>query len=131
MPLLRYFAQLPTARLILWCYLAWYLAIVGQFFKPAPMLWLSALGMSAIIGFALRLSIASGTGRPDRWALLRLYLMPFCVSSYTAHIVGRGFVLIFPPTLVPNLIGLAACAGVLLLPRLARWAVRRQSFGNE
>ena len=48
--LLRYFATLTTGRIVLWCYAIWYLANVAQHFESRPRLWLTSLGLSAIIG---------------------------------------------------------------------------------
>jgi hypothetical protein len=49
--------------------------------------------------------------------------MPFCVSSFSQLIKGKGFVLVFPPDLHEIGISLAACAvfvaAVLTLKRLA------------
>jgi hypothetical protein len=100
MNLKRYLLQLSTARLILWCYFIWYLVVLVRYFDPSPRLWLTSLGLSGIIGFALYLSTAgSGTTRLrlDRWQVFRLFLMPFCVSSFAALVKGKGFILIFSP----------------------------------
>jgi len=116
----RYFAQLSAGRIALWCFLIWYVATVVRHFDPAPAIWLNALGISAIIGVALYLSVREpGRPRPDRWTVLRLFLMPFCVSSFSQLIKGQGFVLIFPPDAREIAITLAICAafvgGVALL----------------
>ena len=117
---LRYLAALRWPKLILWCYLCWYVAMVALHFDPAPRLWLSSLGISGLIGVALILS-TSGSGRaPDGWTTFRLFLMPFCVSSYAALIKDQGFVLLFSPSLKENLISLTLCAGFLTAHRLAR-----------
>jgi hypothetical protein len=47
--------------------------------------------------------------------------MPFCVSSFSALVKGKGFILIFSPRTNENLIALAACAAVLLFV----WAIKR------
>lgn len=122
--MLRYFATLSAGRTALWCYLLWYVTIVSFYFQWSLRLWLSALGMSAIIGTALVLSTSGGGVRPERWTLFRLFLMPFCVSSYSALIVGKGFYLIFPPDLLPNLVGLATCTGFILI----RYALKLRMF---
>lgn len=120
-PLVRYLRALTLPRGVLWCYLIWYGFAAVPYFDPSPRLWLSSLGLSAIIGTALYLSTARAGATPvklDRWQLLRLFLMPFCVSSFAALIKDRGFVLIFHPTLVANLRALGACAlfaGTVLL----------------
>ena len=115
MPLIQsffaYFAGLQTGKIVLWCYLAWYLATVGLHFDPTPSIWLSSLGIGTIIGIALLLSVSA---TPDRWQTLRLFMMPFCVSSFSSLIKGKGYVLIFPPTLKENLLSLGCCATFLL-----------------
>jgi len=120
---LRYFATLPAGKLALWCFLLWYLSTVIQHFDATPGIWLNALGISAIIGVALYLSVREpGKPPPDRWTTLRLFLMPFCVSSFSQLIKGRGFVLVFPPDPRELGVSVAVCAiflvGVLLLRQL-------------
>src|ERR1700755_353154 len=118
---MRYFAHLPAGKIVLWCFLLWYLATVIHHFDPAPSIWLNALGISGIIGLALYLSVRDpGKPPPDRWTLLRLFLMPFCVSSFSQLIKGKGFALIFPPNLHENLISLAACATFVVLVLIAK-----------
>ena len=121
---MRYLANLSPGKVVLWCFLLWYLATVIRHFDATPSIWLNALGISAIIGVALYLSVREpGKAPPDRWTVLRLFLMPFCVSSFSQLIKGKGFVLVFPPDLHEIGISLAACAvfvaAVLTLKRLA------------
>jgi hypothetical protein len=109
----RYFAHLRAAQRVLWCYLIWWLYAFARCFDPSPLLWLSSLGISAIVGTALYLSTAHAGQmrvRLDRWQIARLYVMPFCVSSFAALIKGRGFVLVFHPSLRDNLVPAALCA---------------------
>jgi len=110
--LFRYLRQLDKARLILWCYAIWYAVVLVRYFDPNLQLWLTSLGLSAIIGCALLLSTraAIGTTRMARWGVFRLFLMPFCVSSFAALVKGRGFVLVFSPQLLENLLALGLCA---------------------
>lgn len=110
--LLRYLAELRPAQQALWCYLVWYLFVLVRYFDPHLALWLSSLGISAIIGTALYLSTArAGRAqvRLERWQIVRFYVMPFCVSSFAALIKGRGFVLVFHPSLGDNLLAASAC----------------------
>jgi len=95
----RYFASLDGARQILWCYLLWYLVVLVRYFDPNPRIWLTSIGLSGIVGFALYLSTAgtSRNTRLEKWQLFRLFLMPFCVSSFAALVKDRGFILIFSP----------------------------------
>lgn len=118
MNLRRYLTALSTGRLILWCYFIWYMVVLVRYFDPTPRLWLTSIGLSAIIGVALYLSTAgSGTTRVkfDRWQIFRLFLMPFCVSSFAALVKGRDFILIFSPKPKENLLAAALCAGLCLL----------------
>lgn len=108
-----YLRALTAPRLVLWCYLIWYLFTVALTFQPSPRLWLTSLGISAIIGSGLYLSTARSGKVPvtlGRWQVFRLFLMPFCVSSFAALIRDRGFVLVFHPTLERNALGLWLCA---------------------
>lgn len=122
----RYFAALPAGKVVLWCFLIWYCSTVIQHFDPTAGIWLNALGISAIIGVALYLSVREpGKPPPDRWTTLRLFLMPFCVSSFSQLIKGRGFVLVFPPDLHELGVSVAACAIFLIAVLLLRqFAVR-------
>lgn len=108
---MRYFSQLSPGKIALWCFLIWYVATVIAHFDPAPAIWLNALGISAIVGTALYLSVREpGRPPPDRWTVARLFLMPFCVSSFSQLIKGRGFVLVFPPDARELATSIAACA---------------------
>lgn len=127
MNLRRYLATLSTGRLILWFYLIWYLVVLVRHFDGSAALWLTSLGLSGIIGFALYVSTAgSGTTwvKLDRWQVFRLFLMPFCVSSFAALVKGKNFVLIFSPEPRENLLAVALCTAlglvVLVLKRSAR-----------
>jgi hypothetical protein len=122
--LMRYLTNLSTGRLILWCYFIWYLVVLIRYFDPSLRLWLTSLGLSLIIGLALYLSTtASSANRVtlDRWQTFRLFLMPFCVSSFAALVKGKGFILIFSPRLSEILVAVGLCAVlcviVLLLKR--------------
>jgi hypothetical protein len=115
--LLCYLRRLTAGRLILWCYLVWYLVVLVRYFDPNPRLWLTSLGLSVIIGIALYISTTAGgekTVRLDPWQTFRLFLMPFCVSSFAALVKGRGFVLIFSPNPREILIALGLCAALCL-----------------
>lgn len=116
--MLAYLRGLTTPRLVLWCYLVWYLVVLVRYFDGSPALWINSLGISAIIGTALYLSTAYGGRTPtrlERWQVFRLYLMPLCVSSFAALIKDRGFVLVFHPDLTGNALGLSLIAGLCAL----------------
>jgi hypothetical protein len=108
----RYLANLSIGRLILWCYFVWYCVVLVRYFDPSPRLWLTSLGLSLIIGCALYLSTTAADKnqvRLDFWKTLRLFLMPFFVSSFAAMVKGKGFILIFSPHPGEILIGAAGC----------------------
>jgi len=124
--ILRYLSNLSNGRLILWCYFIWYLVVLARYFDKNLEMWLTSFGLSLIIGFALYVSTAmAGTRRVtlDFWQTFRLFLMPFCVSSFAALVKGQGFILIFSPK--PAEIGVAVglcaalCAVVWWLKRRA------------
>jgi hypothetical protein len=109
--LLHYFATLSTSRMVLWCYLIWYLNVLIRYFDPNPRLWLTSLGIGAVVGFALILSTSGSASRKrDGWQTFRLFLMPFCVSSFSAMVKGQGFVVIFAPDIEVNMVPLTVIA---------------------
>jgi hypothetical protein len=119
----RYLAELTTPRLVLWCYLIWWAFVAVRYFDPSLRLWLSSLGISAIIGTGLYLSTVHGgrtRTRLEPWQIARLYLMPFCVSSFAALIKGQGFVLVFYPTLAANACAALACSVFVAASTLAK-----------
>jgi uncharacterized membrane protein len=96
--MLNYFVQLPRGKIVLWCYLLWYLVNLGFEFDPLPQIWINSFGISIVIGFALMLSVDSGKkARLDHWQIFRLFAMPFCVSSFSSLIKGKSYWLIVPP----------------------------------
>jgi hypothetical protein len=109
---LDYFRKLDTPRTILWCYAIWYGVVLVRYFDANPQIWLTSLGLSAIIGCALLLSTRAAMKGPPMagWGVFRLFLMPFCVSSFSALVKGRGFILIFSPKLEETLTAAALCA---------------------
>ena len=123
---MRYLANLTAGKIALWCFFLWYLATVIHHFDPAPAIWLNALGISVIIGIALYLSVRErGKPPPDRWTVLRLFMMPFCVSSFSQLIKGRGFVLVFPPDVHEIAISLAACVAFIIVVLVIKWRMPR------
>jgi hypothetical protein len=122
---LKYLSELAPGKVILWCYLIWYLVTVVAHFDDSPGIWLKSLGISAVIGIALLLSIGNESpNSADRWQTFRLFLMPFCVSSFSALIKGQGYILVFPSRPVDLCMPFAFCAVFVLfvyaLKRTAR-----------
>jgi hypothetical protein len=113
---LKYLSELAPGKVALWCYLIWYLVTVVSHFDTSPRIWLSSLGISAIIGVALLLSIRSEVRlSSDGWQTFRLFLMPFCVSSFSALIKGQGYILILPSRPLELYLSLALCAAFVIL----------------
>ncbi len=107
--LIQYFQQLKVNKAILWCYLIWYLVVVYFYFSPSLKLWINSIGISAVIGTGLLLSVSSSNGQNNYWQTFRLYLMPFCVSSFSALIKDQGFIVILSPKIQENLISISFC----------------------
>jgi hypothetical protein len=123
---LRYLAGLTPGRTVLWCYFLWWATVLVRYFDPNPRIWLTSLGLSVIIGVALYINTtASGSARVrlQPWPTFRLFLTPFCVSSFAALVKDRGFFLIFSPRWEEMAAAAGACgllgAVVLLAKRLA------------
>jgi hypothetical protein len=108
---LKYLSELTAGKTALWCYLIWYLVTVAAHFDPSPGIWLSSLGISAIVGLALLLSIQNEAPvSSNRWQTFRLFLMPFCVSSFSALIKGQGYILVLPTRPLELGLSLSLCA---------------------
>jgi hypothetical protein len=115
-PVLHYLTSLSKGKMILWCYLFWYLTTIFNYFDPSPTIWLNALGLSTVIGLALVLSVnTQGFRNLDAWPTFRLFLMPFCVSSFSTLIKGHGFFVILPPYPMQRLVSLSICGGFILV----------------
>lgn len=121
---LRYLAALPAGKTVLWCYLLWYLVTVIHHFDPTPAIWLNSLGIGAVIGCALLLSV--GGKSPDRWQTFRLFMMPFGVSSFSSLIKGQGFMLVVSPDPAELAAALGACAAFVLLVLAVKRATARR-----
>ncbi len=112
---LRYFAGLSAGRIVLWCYFIWYVVTLYFYFDPTQTIWLNSLGLSIIIGVGLNLSVVGVGSAPNRGQVFRLFLMPFCVSSYSSLIKGRGFWLVLPPQRFEQLFLLGSCACFVII----------------
>jgi hypothetical protein len=105
--LVSYFYDIKFSKLVLWCYLIWYLVIVYFYFDPSPKIWINSIGISVVIGTALMLSVSGNDA--DRWQTFRLYLMPFCVSSFSALIKDQGFMVILSPKINETGVAILGC----------------------
>lgn len=108
-PLLSYFKNLTYQKIILWCYLIWYVSIITIYFEPSVKLWASSVGISCIIGLALLLSTSQQGVKQNIWIKIRLFLFPFCVSSYSATIKDQDFILLFPSNINHLITALFLC----------------------
>ena len=126
--LIRYLSKLSNGRLILWCYFIWYCVVLARYFDSSVRLWLTSLGLSLIIGFALFISTTAASANKvklDFWQTFRLFLMPFCVSSFSALVKGRGFVLIFSPKPMEIAIAAGLCALLCIVVLVLRGRKKR------
>ena len=121
--LLRYLAGLSGGRLVLWWYFIWWLVVLVRHFDSSPRLWLTSVGLSVIIGAALLINTTrSGSRRVEleTWPAFRLFITPFCVSSFAALVKGKGFVLIFSPHIGELIVAVVVCLALWLATRAAR-----------
>jgi hypothetical protein len=120
--LLTYFAELRSGKIVLWCYLIWYLVMLHYYFDPRLSLWINSLGISLVIGAGLILSVmpAGGIRAMDKWAVARLFMMPLAVSSFAALIKDHGFTVIFSSKLAENAVAAAACAAFIAITQVCR-----------
>jgi len=125
--LTNYLRNLSSGRMILWCYLIWYLVVLVRYFDPSPRIWLTSLGLAGIIGTALYISSTAAGNKLQPWQITRLFMMPFFVSSFSALVKGKQFVLIFSPN--PKEIMLAI--GLCVLFAAVVWGVKRMGKRND
>jgi hypothetical protein len=122
---MNYFVLIKPGKMVLWCYLIWYSVTVLHHFDPSPKIWINALGISAVIGCGLLLSVATPSNKLDTWQTVRLFLMPFCVSSFSSLIKGQGFVLIFSTDFAELVIAVSSCLSfVVSVLAIKYWADR-------
>lgn len=123
MALIHYLQGLSTGRTTLWCYFLWWAHNVFHHFDGTPRIWLTSLGLSGIIGVALILSTRTSTGtraKMEPWVIFRLFMMPFCVSSFSALVKDKGYFLVFPPSWQENATGAGMILLFLLLVRVTK-----------
>jgi len=123
-----YFVNLKGGKLILWCYLLWYLSNVYMCFDGSPKIWVNALGISAIIGLGLMLSVGRSA---DPWQNFRLFLMPFCVSSFSALIKGRDYLFVFSPVPRELLTAIGCCLIFVAFIMLLKYCYRPDNIVPE
>jgi len=128
MLLVRYFADLSSSRLILWSYVIWWIVMVANYFTPDPRIWATSLGIGLIVGLALMLCtgpITADRFRSRFWESMRLFICPFMVSSFSALIAGKDFLLVFSPLWQENTVAIASIAAFLLLALILKLTLHR------
>jgi len=108
----RYFQTLPIGILALWCYIIWYMVMVTYYFKADFALWRNSVGLSLIVGIALVLAtgpISLERMHKNFWQVFRLFLCPFCVSSFSSLTQGKDFLLLISPIFEENLLAFSLC----------------------
>ena len=118
--LIQYLYEIKLDKAILWCYLIWYVTVVCFHFDPSVKIWINSIGISAVIGTGLMLSVSSSKGERDRWQAFRLYLMPFCVSSFSALIKEQGFIVFISPNIKETIVSGSCCVLFLLVILLVK-----------
>ena len=128
--MVKYFADLSSSKIILWCYLIWYLTTVFFHFDSSIRIWINSLGISFVIGIALLLSVSASKDwfKHNQWQTFRLFLMPFCVSSFSSLIKGQGFVLIFPSDTLELIVSISNC--VLFVVFVLMFRVLNKGWGG-
>lgn len=92
----------------------WYLVMMAFHGKELGAAALAqAFGLALIVGTLLT-GNALGQSPLRRRQVARFYLIPFCVASFTAATTPAGFIVIFSPSLVENVLA-ALLVGALLL----------------
>lgn len=129
--LMKYFRDIKLNKLILWCYLIWYLVIIIFYFDPTPKIWINAIGISVVIGTALILSVSVINSKVDYWQTFRLYLMPFCVSSFSSLIKDQGFIVIISPKPQETILAILSCGIFLSIVAVIKFAHRAISPKNS
>jgi len=113
--LIQYLYEIKLDKAILWCYLIWYVIVVCFHFDSSVKIWINSIGISAVIGTGLMLSVSSTKGERDRWQAFRLYLMPFCVSSFSALIKEEGFIVFISPNIQETIVSGSCCVLFLVV----------------
>jgi hypothetical protein len=130
--LLTYLSQLSAGMLVLWVYLIWYMVVAVRYFDPNPRLWLTSVGLSLFVGTALCINArtsAHGAVKLSQWQAFRFFLIPFCVSSFSALVKDRGFTLIFSDKIEDLIAGGASCVVFALVVWLVK-TMQKKSDGN-
>mmetsp|Transcript_27707 Transcript_27707/g.51666 ORF Transcript_27707/g.51666 Transcript_27707/m.51666 type:complete len:126 (+) Transcript_27707:998-1375(+) len=86
----------------MWFLLFWYIYIMGFYGANEGGVWGTAIGIMFIVGFMLTGNMYHAPfekyWREKKWATFRVFIIPFCVSSYSASVSLQSdkFAFIFP-----------------------------------
>lgn len=107
----NYLKSLRTSKIALWCYLIWYSITIINYFDANLNVWINSFGISVVIGIALMLSVADEKNWfKINWQTARLFIMPFCVSSFSALIKDKNYFIIIPDNKFVLLQSIMACS---------------------
>jgi hypothetical protein len=124
--LTQYFYEIKLDKMILWCYLIWYVVVVYFYFDASLKIWVNAIGISAVIGTGLLLSVSSNNRKEkDNWQTFRLYLMPFCVSSFSALIKEQGFFVFISPKIQETATAILCCILFIMFVLIIKLATNK------
>lgn len=129
LPVVGYLASLDARRTVLWSAFFWYLAMAVRYGEFEPSVWQHSIGIAVVVGVILTLNAAPPQGRVRDlgfWPVLRFFLIPFCVASFSAFARGRAFVLIFPAKAAENVVA----GGLIALFCLLVWLAKRGRAGR-
>ena len=113
-----YLINMKVSILILWCYVTWYLTMVIFYMKTDIDLWMNSLGISLLVGFALVLAtggFSKSRVENELWQIVRLFLCPFLVSSFSNVTLGENFFLVFSPNFNENLLAVTFCSFIVII----------------
>jgi len=104
-----YLVKLKSSKMILWCYLIWYLTMVFIYFDESLKIWINAIGVSIVVGSALLLIFSESNDKCGTWQIFRLYFTPFCVSSFSLLTKDWNFIVFLADNFWHNTIALFLC----------------------
>ena len=107
------------------------LVVIIFYFEPTLKIWINAIGISVVIGTALVLSVSASDSKVDYWQTFSLYLMPFCVSSFSSLIKDQGFIVIISPKPQETILAILSCGIFLSIVAVIKFAHREISPKNS
>jgi hypothetical protein len=108
------------------------MVVAVRYFDPNPRLWLTSVGLSLLVGTALCINSrtsAHGAVKLSKWQAFRFFLIPFCVSSFSALVKDRGFTLVFSDKIEDLIAGALSCIVFALVVWLVK-TMQKKPHGN-